>query len=90
MPDNDSEFVSKEDHEKFKEDVIGFLDVLMQAFEKNTEATSVTQASVENLTDAVMSLADLQKMDSDSIHEIRKITGALYDKLIGPPNGVEK
>jgi hypothetical protein len=57
--------VDKGDYEEFKKNVIEFLGILVQAFDKNTNVTRTSQASIDNLTETIEDLAKLHHIDSE-------------------------
>lgn len=87
MTDND--YVSREEHETFKQNVIDFLGILVQAFDKNVRTSRATQASIDNLTQTIEDLAELQNMDSQVNIDNNRMLNELYGRLIGPGQSKE-
>lgn len=58
--------IDKQDYEEFKKNVIDLLGVVMQAFDKNTNVSRTSQASIDNLAKTIEDLASLSESELEN------------------------
>lgn len=85
LSENENDPVDRHEFESFKKNVIDFLGLLVQAFDKNTNITKSTQASINNLTEAIEDLAQLHQLDADRNYNLlsdihKKLTNERNDE----------
>lgn len=83
MPSDKDDPVSREEYEKFRKEVVNFLGILVQGFDKSVKAARNAQASIDNLAETVEDLAEMQKRESELARKNNRMLNDLHKKLLG-------
>lgn len=84
MTDDNNNFVSREEYEQFQKRVVDVLGVVFQYLDKNIITSRVTQASINNLSEAIEDLAKMQADNFNINSQNNQMLSELYKKLLGP------